>query len=105
MPSRFEPGGLGQLIAMRYGAVPVVRAGGAQRHRTRGEQRQRVSLCRHTPEALGDAVQRAVTCYHDHDTFVAIQQRNMREDFTWGRSSKAYIHLYQQAIQHRKGHA
>jgi starch synthase len=105
MPSRFEPGGLGQLIAMRYGAVPVVRAVGGLNDTVReGSSGNGFRFTEYTPEALGDAVQRAVMCYHDRETFVSIQQRNMREDFTWGRSSKAYIHLYQQAIQHRKGH-
>lgn len=106
MPSRFEPGGLGQLIAMRYGAVPVVRAVGGLNDTVReGSSGNGFRFTEYTPEALGDAVQRAVMCYHDRETFVTMQQRNMREDFTWGRSSKAYIHLYQQAIQHRKGHA
>lgn len=105
MPSRFEPGGLGQLIAMRYGAVPVVRAVGGLNDTVReGANGNGFRFAEYTPEALGDAIQRAVMCYHDRDTFVAIQKHNMREDFTWGRSSKAYIHLYQQAIQHRKGH-
>lgn len=106
MPSRFEPGGLGQLIAMRYGAVPVVRAVGGLNDTVReGSNGNGFRFTEYTPEALGDAVQHAVMCYHDRDTFMAMQQRNMREDFTWGRSSKAYIRLYQQAIQHRKGHA
>ena len=106
MPSRFEPGGLGQLIAMRYGAVPVVRAVGGLNDTVReGSSGNGFRFTEYTPEALGDALQRAVMCYHDRETFVTMQQRNMREDFTWGRSSKAYIHLYQQAIQHRKGHA
>lgn len=104
MPSRFEPGGLGQLIAMRYGAVPVVRAVGGLNDTVReGELGNGFRFNDYTPEALGEAVKRAVQHYARHDEFVAMQQRNMREDFTWKRSAQAYIQLYQKAIQHRKG--
>jgi starch synthase len=104
MPSRFEPGGLGQLIAMRYGAVPVVRAvGGLNDTVSEGEQGNGFRFSDYTPEALGDAIKRAIQCYAEGATFVAMQQRNMRGDFTWKRSAQAYIQLYQRAIQHRKG--
>jgi starch synthase len=104
MPSRFEPGGLGQLIAMRYGAVPVVRAVGGLSDTVReGPNGNGFRFSDYTPEAFAEAIQRAVQCYRQPAEFTAIQLHNMSEDYSWNRSAKSYIHLYQQAIQHRKG--
>jgi starch synthase len=104
MPSRFEPGGLGQLIAMRYGAVPVVRAVGGLSDTVReGLNGNGFRFSDYTPEAFSEAIQRAVQCYRQPAEFTAMQLHNMSEDYSWNRSAKAYIHLYQQAIQHRKG--
>jgi len=104
MPSRFEPGGLGQLIAMRYGALPIVRAVGGLNDTVReGAQGNGFRFTDYTPEALADAVRRALQCYANQPIFHAIQVRNMREDFSWQRSSKAYISLYQHAIARHKG--
>jgi hypothetical protein len=50
-----------------------------------------------------EAIQRAVQCYRQPAEFIKIQLHNMSEDYSWNRSAKSYIHLYQQAIQHRKG--
>jgi starch synthase len=104
MPSRFEPGGLGQLIAMRYGALPIVRAVGGLNDTVReGAYGNGFRFTDYTPEALSDAVRRALACYAKQPLFAEIQARNMREDFTWQRSSKAYIALYEHAIARHKG--
>jgi starch synthase len=104
MPSRFEPGGLGQLIAMRYGALPIVRAVGGLNDTVReGAHGNGFRFTDYTPEALSDAVRRALTCYGNQPGFADIQTRNMREDFSWQRSSKAYIALYKHAIARHKG--
>ena len=57
----------------------------------------------HRHAALGDTIKRAIQCYAEGEAFTAMQQRNMRGDFSWKRSAQAYIQLYQRAIQHRKG--
>ena len=104
MPSRFEPGGLGQLIAMRYGAVPVVRAVGGLNDTVReGANGNGYRFSDYTPEALSEAIKRALDCYTQPAVFHTIQQRNMREDFSWHRSAHTYIQLYQQAIHRRLG--
>lgn len=104
MPSRFEPGGLGQLIAMRYGAVPVVRAVGGLNDTVReGQHGNGYRFSDYTPEALSEAIKRAIDCYTQPALFKSIQQRNMREDFSWHRSAQTYIQLYQQAIHRRSG--
>jgi starch synthase len=104
MPSRFEPGGLGQLIAMRYGALPIVRAVGGLNDTVReGPHGNGFRFTDYTPEALSDAIRRGLQCYTNQTTFHDIQTRNMREDFSWQRSSKAYIALYQHAIARHKG--
>lgn len=104
MPSRFEPGGLGQLIAMRYGALPIVRAVGGLNDTVReGAYGNGFRFSEYTPEALSDAVRRALACYDNPTVYRETQQRNMREDFSWQRSSRAYIHLYETAIARRRG--
>ena len=106
MPSRFEPGGLGQLIAMRYGALPIVRAVGGLNDTVReGAYGNGFRFSEYTPEALSDAIRRALACYDNPKIFRDIQIRNMSEDFSWQRSSKAYIALYETAIARRRGGA
>ncbi|MFA6908530.1 MAG: glycogen synthase [Patescibacteria group bacterium] len=99
MPSKFEPCGLGQMIAMRYGAVPIVRATGgladtvidATNHTDSGNG---FSFKPFTPEALHDAVLRAYRAYQTPKEWHAILQRAMKADFSWDTSSDAYIALY-----------
>ena len=90
--------------AMRYGALPIVRAVGGLNDTVReGAYGNGSRFTDYTPEALSDAVRRALACYAKHTLFAEIQARNMREDFTWQRSSKAYIALYEHAIARHKG--
>ena len=99
VPSRFEPSGLTQLYAMRYGAVPVVRATGGLRDTV-------VNLDDHlrtgtgftfdddTPAALFGAVGRALTAFQDRPAFDRVVQRVMRQDFSWERPARRYHALY-----------
>ena len=99
MPSRFAPGSLGQLIAMRYGAVPLVRATGgladtvvdvdAQPQRGTGFVFQA-----YTPQALEETLQRALVAYRDAPRWKAVQRRAMEMDFSWDTSACAYQDLY-----------
>jgi starch synthase len=103
MPSLFEPCGLGQLIAMRYGSVPVVRATGGLVDTVvdAGRSRQHGTGFRFGPAAPGaliSAIDRALTAYAHGDRWLAIQQRGMAADFSWQASAQQYAALYQQAI-------
>jgi len=103
MPSRYEPCGLGQLISLRYGAVPLVRRTGGLSDTVEDAD---TSLSRGTgfvfDEAtvagLGGAAERALTAFEQHpDAWRALQQRGMREDWSWRRAAGQYAELYERA--------
>lgn len=103
MPSRYEPCGLGQMIALRYGTLPVVRATGgladsikdldADPKRGNGFAFEECSAT-----GLVSAVQRALRHYQDAKTWVRWVRRAMREDFSWKQSASLYENVYRRAI-------
>ncbi|MGQ9731594.1 MAG: glycogen synthase [Candidatus Zipacnadales bacterium] len=100
MPSRYEPCGLGQMIAMAYGTVPVVRyTGGLADTVTEAGPRQtgfvHYSL---DPADVLAALQRAVTLYADRRRWVAIVNRCIAQDFSWATSAQRYEELYTATI-------
>ena len=108
MPSHFEPCGLSQMIAMRYGAVPLVRATGgladtvvdADRSARRGTG---FTFTAYTAKALVGALDRAVAAFADPDRWQAIQRRGMAADFSWNTSAQQYVALYRRALElHQK---
>lgn len=104
MPSRFEPCGLGQLISFRYGTLPVAsRTGGL------GDT---VIDCTRIPlkgngilfssfDAGGfmDAVKRALSLYRNQSRFKRIRKRAMKLDFSWKKSAKEYVALYEKILK------
>jgi starch synthase len=104
MPSGVEPCGLGQIIAMHYGCVPIVRATGglvdtvadytAKRGRGTG-----FTFTDYTPEACQDALERALKAYDKKPAWRRMQQRGMSIDFSWAASAKEYVKLYRRAIK------
>ena len=104
MPSHFEPCGLGQMIAMRYGAVPVVRATGgladtvidADRSEKRGTG---FTFRAYTAQALIGALDRALAAHADPDRWQTLQRRGMAADFSWNASAQQYVALYRRAIE------
>jgi starch synthase len=108
MPSRYEPCGLGQLIAMRYGSVPVVRAVGGLRDTVTDNDRNPTlgtgfTFNDYQPTAFLSALHRALACYnYNPDVFRAIQKRAMLADFSWSTSAQKYEALYEQAMAYRR---
>ncbi len=98
MPSLFEPCGLGQLIAMRYGSVPVVRStGGLVDTVQDGETGFRFDD--YNADAFWHALQRAIYVYNvDKPRWQTIQQNGMLADYSWQRSASGYEQLYEWAI-------
>ena len=104
MPSAVEPCGLGQMIAMRYGCVPVVRATGgladtvsdytARRGRGTG-----FTFAEYTPEACERALERALKVYSNRKRWRSLQQRAMAVDSSWAASALKYVELYRRAIE------
>jgi starch synthase len=99
MPSRFEPCGLSQMIALRYGSIPVVRRTGGlkdtvQDIHPRTGTGNGISFDDATPSEFLDAVRRAVRLYTDGDAFRRIQAIGMACDFSWQASAREYLALY-----------
>lgn len=101
MPSAFEPCGLGQMIAMRYGTVPVVRATGGLAD-TVFEGVNGFTFERRDPMALVAAVARAAEAYRDCDRWRDIVLNGMRGDYSWDKSAQAYVDLYRNAVTARQ---
>ncbi len=107
MPSAIEPCGLGQMIAMRYGCVPVVRAvGGLADTVTDDTLRQGrgtgFSFDDFSAVACQDALRRALEAYRQPERWRRIQQRGMRMDFSWDASAREYVELYRKAVAERR---
>jgi starch synthase len=104
MPSRFEPCGLGQLIAMRYGSVPVVRATGGLVD-TVQEPVTGFMFHDYNAGAFWNAVQRAMYTYNTNQAdWKQIQSNGMTADFSWERSAAGYQQLYQWAMARMRGY-
>jgi starch synthase len=104
MPSKSEPCGLSQLIAMRYGTVPVVAATGGLKDTVtpydpeRGEGRG-FTFCSYNGEDFLDAIERAVEMYHkDPEGFRALSRRDMEADFSWRLPAGEYMRLYEELL-------
>ena len=98
MPSLFEPCGLGQLIAMRYGTVPVARATGGLAD-TIKEGETGFLFYDYNADAFWHALQRAIYVYNvDPSRWHEIQRRGLVSDFSWDRSASGYEQLYEWAI-------
>jgi len=100
MPSRFEPCGLGQLMAMRYGNVPIVRATGGLKdtvidYNQDEENGSGFHFEDATPEAFDIAVEQAVAVFKQADTWSEISTRGIKRDSSWQVSAEAYAKLYE----------
>jgi starch synthase len=98
IPSRYEPCGIVQMIAMRYGCVPVASATGGLGDTIRDYYQTPDStgfLFQHpSPDALADAIGRSLLVYNDQRRWKGLQRRGMQRDFSWTRSARQYIELY-----------
>ncbi len=104
MPSLVEPCGLGQMIAMRYGSVPVVREAGGLAdtvidHTAEEGDGTGFVFQENSPEAFKDALRRALDAHQDRGTWRALQMRGMASDFSWTASAEEYVDLYRKAIE------
>ena len=97
MPSLFEPCGLGQMYALRYGAPPVVRrTGGLADTVTDAAQPDGDGFVftEPRPDALLGALRRAGQAWADREAWAALQARGMRRVFDWDRAAAAYEAMY-----------
>jgi starch synthase len=101
MPSRFEPCGLNQMYSMKYGTIPVV-------HGTGGLKDTVVDISNPngtgivfygvTQKSAEEAIQRACELFKDQEKYGLVQKEAMSQDFSWDRSARAYIALYESLL-------
>lgn len=108
MPSRYEPCGLGQLISMRYGTVPVARmTGGLADTITDWDARTGSGtgflFKAYSAASFLQCVKRALGVYKDKEKWGRIVAQAMAMDFSWRKSAGTYIELYEKAIRKRRG--
>ena len=110
MPSRFEPCGLSQMYAMRYGTLPIVRATGGlvdtvESYDEASGAGTGFLFSDLTPDALANTVGWALSTYYDRPQHVrAMRERGMERDFSWDHAADAYEDLYLEAYRRRRGH-
>jgi starch synthase len=107
MPSRFEPCGLGQMIAMHYGSVPIVRSTGGladtvEDYDPATGQGNGFAFSDYSEDALLAAVERASKTYRHEDTWRTLMKRGMRADFSWQASARKYMELYHKALEFKQ---
>ncbi|MEK6690702.1 MAG: glycogen synthase GlgA [Nitrospirota bacterium] len=116
MPSRYEPCGLGQLISLRYGTIPIVRKTGGLADTvkefnpksphplfTKGGQRgisgNGFLFEEYSAKALLKSVKKAVSLYQNKNMWKSLLHNAISSDFSWGASAKKYLSLYRKAIK------
>lgn len=101
MPSKFEPCGIGQLLALRYGSLPVVRETGGLKdtvvpYNELSDEGYGFSFSNYNAHDMLFTVDRALHFYHDRqDKWIQLVNRALELNFGWGTSARAYRNLYQ----------
>lgn len=104
MPSLFEPCGLSQLIAMRYGTLPIVREIGGLKDTVRAYNEKTgegngFSFTNYNAHDMLYTIKRALNIYKDRETWKKIAQSAMGEDYSWRKSANIYEKLYERVIE------
>lgn len=97
MPSKSEPCGLSQMIAMRYGTIPIVHSVGGLRDSVRPYPQENsigFSFEEYSAAALVGTADYALGIYNNRPEWQSLMRRAMTEDFGWERSAREYINVY-----------
>lgn len=99
MPSRYEPCGLGQMISLRYGTIPIVRMTGGladtiSEFSAQASEGNGFVFQQYSADELVSAIKRALDVYKDRKEWLGLVRRAMGYDFSWGNSAREYIKLY-----------
>lgn len=102
MPSKSEPCGLSQMIALRYGTIPVVRETGGLKDSIQDSgdgQGNGFTFKTYNSGDMACAVERALKGYSEKEGWAILVKRAMECDNSWGRSANEYIHLYRSLMK------
>lgn len=104
MPSRYEPCGLGQMHALRYGAVPLVRRTGGLADTVQDYDPETGNgtgflFDAYSADALAGCIRRAVDVYRDPAAWSRLVRNGMRTDFSWERSAREYVKVYKKVLR------
>jgi starch synthase len=105
IPSRYEPCGTTQMVAQRYGCVPIARATGGLRDTIRDAGLARASgflFEEASPKALLEAIRRALSVFSDRRRWRRLQHYGMLADFSWQNSARQYLHLYLTVLSQKR---
>ena len=102
VPSRFEPCGLTQIYAMRYGTLPLVHATGGLADTVKDAQADREAgtgfvFEDFSAQEIAQTIRRAIESYRHYRQWRPLMVRAMEQDFSWAESAKAYEEIYQSA--------
>jgi starch synthase len=105
MPSRFEPCGLGQLISLRYGTIPIVRETGGLSdtiidYNSDAKKGNGFSFKEYSSRQLLDAIKRCLDLYNNYpQEWISLIKTGMKSDFSWHKQAEKYINLYYKALE------
>ena len=97
MPSKMEPCGLSQMIASRYGTVPVVRETGGLNDSIKaytGVKGNGFTFHDYNAYDMLYVINEAIRTYHDKNSWEDVQKRAMETDFSWNVSAEEYLKMY-----------
>ena len=97
MPSRYEPCGISQMIAMRYGCVPLVRAVGGL-HDTVTDAETGFVFVDTKVKSFNDTLRRALQLYPYRSRWLNLQKAGMAQDFSWTNSARKYLEVYKKLL-------
>ena len=101
MPSLFEPCGLGQLIALRNGTIPIVRETGGLKDTIQpfNGEGNGFSFKDYNPQDMLYTIKRAISFYYQKDIWNKIIQKAIHMDYGWGKSARRYRDLYEKLVK------
>ncbi len=102
MPSKSEPCGLSQMVALRYGSIPIVRETGGLRDSIRDSgdgEGNGFTFANYNAHEMLYTIRRAIEGYQNSDGWAVLVKRALECDFSWGRSANAYIRLYKSMLE------
>lgn len=101
MPSKFEPCGIGQMLAMRFGSIPIVRSTGGlvdtvKPYNFKTQDGQGFRFDHYDNMGIEWAIQESFKLYTNQVEFIKLRTKNMNIDFSWDKAAGEYIKLYEE---------